>query len=295
MRITTAVSSEVSTYRSLRIGLVFAVITIGLAIGQVIATSDCAQSSISAYWYTPARTVFVGALYAAGTILIAYRGDSAVEDTLLDLAGFAAIVVAAVPTWAPSGRCGPVDLTDPTAFVDVSVPAIGGVAAAAGVLAQVLLDPGVDTRSLRWCRHRLLRRLEHAARRFGRLALSVAGTIVLLTHAVDAVGFRRDAHAVAAIGLFVAIIGVVLTQALRSRSRADSRSHAFGLGYLVVAGAMGLTLVLTILAHTALDATGSRLLIIEATLLAEFAVYWLLQTVERWQPAPDVAISSILS
>ena len=66
----------------------------------------CFLGSISAYYYTPVRTVFVGSLCALGAVLIAYKGHSPAEDVLLNFSGFMAFVVAMVPT-VPDGLCGP--------------------------------------------------------------------------------------------------------------------------------------------------------------------------------------------
>ena len=62
----------------------------------------CQQTSISAYFYTPVRAVFITALGALGACLIIYRGNSITENIVLNLAGLAAIVVAFVPTQPPT-------------------------------------------------------------------------------------------------------------------------------------------------------------------------------------------------
>lgn len=59
------------------------------------------QGSISGFYYTPARDVFVGIVVAVGVALIGYRGYSVGENWLLNLAGVLAIVVALVPTRPP--------------------------------------------------------------------------------------------------------------------------------------------------------------------------------------------------
>ena len=66
---------------------------------------SCFLGSISAYYYTPVRTVFVGSLCALGAVLIAYKGHSSAEDVLLNFSGFMAFVVAMVPT-VPDSLCG---------------------------------------------------------------------------------------------------------------------------------------------------------------------------------------------
>ena len=67
-----------------------------------MTTGGCWQTSISAYYYTAAHSVFVASLCAIGILLITYRGSTDTEDILLDLAGVLAFVVAMVPTARPA-------------------------------------------------------------------------------------------------------------------------------------------------------------------------------------------------
>jgi hypothetical protein len=55
-------------------------------------------ASVSAYYYTPARAIFVGALIGLGASMIALQGMTHAEDQFLNLGGIFAIVVAIVPT-----------------------------------------------------------------------------------------------------------------------------------------------------------------------------------------------------
>jgi hypothetical protein len=93
-----------TTYRTLRIGLG----SIALALPPVLAIVGFArgvplQSSLSAYYYTAMRDVFVGVLFAAGAALFLYKGYSRSEDWVLDFAGTFAIGVALFPTKADAG------------------------------------------------------------------------------------------------------------------------------------------------------------------------------------------------
>lgn len=56
------------------------------------------QGSISHYYHTPMRDVFVGSLFAIGAFLYFYRGYSNSENIVLDLAGILAICTALFPT-----------------------------------------------------------------------------------------------------------------------------------------------------------------------------------------------------
>jgi hypothetical protein len=56
------------------------------------------QTSISAYYYTSMRNVFVGALFALAAFLIAYRGYDLADGIITNIAGGAAIGIALFPT-----------------------------------------------------------------------------------------------------------------------------------------------------------------------------------------------------
>ncbi|MET3861700.1 hypothetical protein ABIE38_002636 [Dietzia sp. 2505] len=56
------------------------------------------MGSLSAFYYSPARSLFVGILVAIGVALVAYRGYTRGENALLNGAGILTIVVALVPT-----------------------------------------------------------------------------------------------------------------------------------------------------------------------------------------------------
>jgi hypothetical protein len=57
--------------------------------------------SMSAYYYTPMRNIFVGALCALGVFLLAYDGYDEVDRWVTNVAGFCAIGVAFCPTKPP--------------------------------------------------------------------------------------------------------------------------------------------------------------------------------------------------
>ncbi len=56
------------------------------------------MGSLSAFYYSPARSLFVGILVAIGVALVAYRGYTRGENALLNAAGGLSIVAALVPT-----------------------------------------------------------------------------------------------------------------------------------------------------------------------------------------------------
>lgn len=104
--------------------LPFALIIVNWAIGHGV------QSSVSGYYYTPMRNIFVGSLCAIGVFLISYDGYDLADRTITDVAGLCAICIACFPTTPahqPAARqvlIGDLHLTFAcTAFVLLSVMA----------------------------------------------------------------------------------------------------------------------------------------------------------------------------
>ena len=93
------------TYRYVRLGMIGAV---GFLVAAILIerskVDGCWQTSISAYYYTPARAVFVGVLLAIGLSLIVLKGSTPEEDLCLNTAGMLAPLVALVPT-SDAGNC----------------------------------------------------------------------------------------------------------------------------------------------------------------------------------------------
>lgn len=88
------------------------------------------QSSVSGYYYTPMRNIFVGSLCAIGVFLISYDGYDLADRAITDAAGLCAICIACFPTTPahqPTARqvlIGDLHLTFAcTAFVLLSVMA----------------------------------------------------------------------------------------------------------------------------------------------------------------------------
>ena len=90
--------AAVRTYRYLRLGMVVVTIALIASVWRQRTESGCYQGSISAYFYTPARPVFVAGMVAIGVMLIVLKGNTILEDVLLDIAGMLAPIVALVPT-----------------------------------------------------------------------------------------------------------------------------------------------------------------------------------------------------
>jgi hypothetical protein len=96
--------SLVHSYLFMRrgIGLIGVGLPFALAIGYIASAHKWTlRSSISSYYYTDMRNVFVGALCAIGVFLICYRFNL-IDDVLSTIAGALAIAVALCPTAPPN-------------------------------------------------------------------------------------------------------------------------------------------------------------------------------------------------
>jgi hypothetical protein len=69
-----------------------------LLAGAAISSKASRPGSMSGYYYTDMRNIFVGALCALGVFLVAYDGYDDVDRWITSIAGFGAIGVALCPT-----------------------------------------------------------------------------------------------------------------------------------------------------------------------------------------------------
>lgn len=263
--------AAVETYRYLRVGIVLLAVLLGLSVaGEIVFGGSGWLDSISAYYFTPVRDVFVGVLFALALGLIVVRGRD-VEDQLLNLGGMLAAVVAVVPT-SDSGT-------------DVAMPGANGAwsLAALGVV-------GVGVAAL------TARRLAGSARSRAVVGVLAAATLVAgFTGwlAVSPDSFLRAAHYVAAAGLFAVFVVVAR---LNARSAADTDTGVVmrmlpaerrRVAYATVSWSMLATVVVG--GVLGLLELGGRipvehwLFFVEAILLALFATFWVLQTIEYWR------------
>ncbi len=77
------------------LGAIFPFLVVVLAL--ILGDSELRQS-ISAYYYSPSRDVFVGTLCIIGMFLFSYKGYEPQDDRAGDIAGIAAVGVAFFPT-----------------------------------------------------------------------------------------------------------------------------------------------------------------------------------------------------
>ncbi|WP_210505962.1 hypothetical protein [Naasia sp. SYSU D00057] len=276
-------SSLQRTYRYLRMSIAGAVVVIFT--GVVIAAFRIGWlPSISAYYYTPARNVLVGALVAASLALLALSGRG-VPRALLDAAALLAPLVAFVPTpllpgdvpglpGCPAPGCVPAQVQpDIEAAVLTYLVVVLGVLAVGVVLA---IRRQVDPRAV---------------------AVSVAIGVVVAVTVLCGWLFARDAFLTtahfAAASLFFLLIGSVAV-ANAFPGRAGLRpSPMFRRLYLLVAVGMVVDVAAAILVLVVNPPAAPIpwVLVLEALALALFLLFWVLQTVEKWNdPDPALAI-----
>ena len=263
------------TYRYLRLAMVLLVGMLTAAVlWQTLGTSPhCLQPSISAYYYTPARAVFVAALGAIGASLIVYHGNTATEDVLLNFTGIAAIVVAFVPT-PLEASCSMTNVPSQSEVAD-AVTNNGWSLLLTGLVAVAIATVmGRDT---------FRSRFSGAASRFWLIVTSVVVVAGGVLFVVDRSGFRHHGHAVAAVSLFAGIVLVVVTNSIsfgRSRQQSHYRNR-----YGAVATAMLVSLVSAVVAHLVAPGFSTWRFWLEAAVILEFGVYWVVQTTELWNVA----------
>ena len=285
------------TYRYLRIGMLTVVAALGYSIVHEHRASGCWLGSISGYYYTPAGPVFVGMLVAIALALVVIKGRMW-EDVLLTLAGFMAPVVAFLPTRDPTlgstsppftGAC--LDRTwelgryRPDAgkgFLALSAKndlhalafagAVGiGMATAAYLFAEWWRRrSGTDTASELTSGTRISLALS--------VAFAVAGYVVV-NYRYD---WLLDKHALAAAAMFgclalaAGLDGLIGVRATAKMQRRCGLAYlATGLAMLVAGGFFWFS------GH---DPNGHSVIWIEGIEITLFAIFWLIQTIERWNP-----------
>ncbi len=268
------------TYRYLRVAVVAMAVLLGVSVGIeiVFGPRGGILDSISAYYYTPVRGVFVGALLAVGLGLVAIKGREGPEDMMLNLAGMLAPLVALVPTpiSVPVAGFEVGQRTVPTALV----PAVENNVAALLVLGVVGLAFAAAT-------------VQDGPYRSAHFR-GIAGAGVLLAGLAAWFGLGRESfleygHYSAAVPMFGLIVGVAVVNARNAREGAVvSRLAAatYRRAYAAIATLMGVTIVVAGIFFV-LDSTGHRpfsswLFWVEVILLALFAVFWVFQTAENW-------------
>lgn len=253
----------IKTYRYLRIAMITVILMLLVAVlvERMNTRTGCWQGSLSAYYYTPVQSVFVGALITIGVCMVALRGVTDAEDTWMNLGGMLAPVVALVPTPNPGG-CRSVGVAVAAAPENIQNNMIAlFVAGVIGLVAAAATLFGQDSP-----------KVSQVAGLGLAAAIFVGG---VLWFVLGRENFDDNAHYGAAIPLFACIVVVVF---LNSRRQWKWR-------YLTIAILMVVSAVVMVTITMAAD-WAHGILVVEATLIVLFGVFWVIQTVERWNAAP---------
>lgn len=292
----------IKTYRYLRIGMIGAVVLLAVSIVIEHGKAHCLQTSISAYYYTPVRAIFVGSMMAVGFALIAYKGEHSLEDICLNFAGMLAPVVAVAPT-TDVGRCwsvapNPLPVQNGSLAPWVATNVDNNfyallIAGAIGLLVAVLIAIRVNRGN---------RAPEERIESGTIWSLVVTGVALFIGWMlIRSWGdFNTRAHGFAALLMFVFLILAIIVKAndhLHEHERADNvnrdRDRVWFRIYATVAALMILGGVLISWTRIFKEHTVFAL---EAYEIAFFAFYWLVQTAENWKEkvvdAQPVAVAS---
>jgi hypothetical protein len=276
------------TYRFLRCGIVATTAALAVSVLFEIWQTKCVRNSISAYFYSPVRTMFTGGLMAIGLCLIVLQGDGDLEEVSLNFAGLFAPMVAVVPTGISTACDARFDgLPDSNssgyqqAYDQIADP-IKAVTRD-GLQNNLVAYFGVVLVALAV----LLWRPQQFARdpaQVGRTRVAIlAYMVVVAVFAVSAYNMWRGensfAHFLPAILLFVAFGVVALHNGWR-RDRVPGwySTSCRWLLYAMVAGAVIWPIVFGAIAGADWWVFG-----LEATELLLFTTFWLLQTIVFWK------------
>lgn len=271
----------VFTYRYLRAGMIALLLMLLLSVGYqwwFETGHSCWLGSISAYYYTPARTVFVGSLCALGVSLIAYKGHSPEEDVLLNFSGSMAFVVAMVPT-VPDGRCGPNAYTQTSAEIAAAVRNNVWSLVVVAVIAALVAA---------WLKRGAVTRDPSERPTLRAVVVSVVCGAVLLGELALFLALRDRfialSHGLAAVTMVAGIIAVMVLSALRAqeRHRGADEGAVYKRIYIAIAVALTAALAVTVLTSLTVKGFDHLVLIAEVIVIVLFGTYWGVQTKELW-------------
>ncbi|MDZ4802796.1 MAG: hypothetical protein SGI92_31935 [Bryobacteraceae bacterium] len=288
------------TFRILRCAIVGASLVMAGALIMEAIRVDI-RGSISAYFYSPARSIFVGGLMAIGVCLIALQARTVPEETFLNLAGLLAFVVALVPIQPDACQLtmpnGPVSF-DPqypmpswltTMLKQVSAgncrldKAAGGpsdglpswvVTGIRNNVFSVIVVGALALGLILWLRSSSTRRdSTDRSVRAGWIALVFYGVFLLVGVALYATfdGNRSTSHYYAAVSMFV-MFGAVVVISGWFRKEVP---RAMQIQYRAIAILMALVIPLGAVASV---------FWLEAAEIALFTWFWTAQTVQIWNP-----------
>jgi hypothetical protein len=266
------------TYRYLRLAIAGTVLIIAVAVIVTSVQIGKFLPSISAYYYTSARTAFVGALIAAGIGILALSGRGS-ERWLLDTAGLFAPLIAFVPTrvlpGTVAGDKGPCPAQAADCIPGSILPTVqnGVITYIAIAIAMIAIAVGIALAN-------------GTLRTRGVLSSLIVSLVVIV--AVGLVGVLANPFFVywghlAFAGAFFLLIGIVALRNVRHFPGEIPRSTPVKWTF----GILGIGMIVDVIAlvWVAIDDhhPGYLIIIGEFVALGFFLVFWLLQTGRDWQ------------
>jgi hypothetical protein len=268
-----------NTYRYLRAAMIALLVMLLLAVGYQwwwVNDHACWLGSISAYYFTPARTVFIGSLFALGTCLIAYKGHSDAEDVLLNFSGFMAFVVAMVPT-ARDTRCTGLDYA----------PSSQQLADLVRNSVWSLIVVAVIAAGVRWYLRRDL--APEGMDRGGVIATVICGAVIVVELALfltARASFISASHGIAAGTMVAGVIAVMVLSALKVEQRQEGHRADAGRiyrnWYIGIAIVLAVALALAVAASLVGAISDHLIIVAEVIIILSFIAYWIVQSHELW-------------
>lgn len=266
-------TSTQRTYRYLRVAISGTVAVIFIAVLVTIPRVGLLPS-LSHYYYTPARMLFVGALITVSVCFFALSGSGA-ERVLLDAAAMLAPLLAIVPTAISADSVPGITVTCPGACVPDAVDAEVDVGLATYLIVGVLVLAVAVTLAL-----------TGEVDRRGALLSSAIAVVVLAGVAawwwIAPVAFRQWAHLITAAGFFGLIAAVAVVTAFWP---SDRRPPPRGLkaAYVVVAIAIVVDVAAMPVFGNVRVGDVYGIFVGEVLALLLFVTFWILQTVQYWR------------
>jgi hypothetical protein len=300
----------VKSYLYLRLAIVVLLTALGVAVAyETRRLGMHPLASVSAYYYTPAQAIFVGALIGFAACMIALKGTTDLEDVFLNIGGMFAVLVAVVPTSrgadfeaavAACQKAGPSEGDCPSTVALVKTAKLNIENNMYALLAVGVLVVLVTL--LVW----LIKGPVFSWKAFGvgAAVLVVVGTTFLVSRD----WFISNAHWLAAVALFVCIFVVALENARRQKAKQSSDAPRSGRMVEQTAGQMaGQTVGVLIsgasrrdhytwIARIMLVVGGFAvwvwtnhwisLFLLELVVFALFIAFWIVQTIEQGNKPP---------
>lgn len=292
------------TYRTLRLMLVTLPVLLLVGSLLILLTTGEVETSISAYYFGPIRDIFVGAMVGIAVCLVVYRGSSAFEDHILNVAGFYAVFVALVPADL-SKTIEELGAETPVSDALQEEPSVGSLDVAAATVQELSVEPLRISAGAALLVALMFVYVLRRARRFPAPevaaeprahvafwvvnALGVAFAGLVAWRVVEGAAFdwvHSGAAVLLIVSLAIAVASHLWPGFFGAEDHPSYRSTAIrGLTYRS-AYAVILVLMVAGAGVVALVAGEYRVIAVEWLEVALFAVFWVLETARTWTRLP---------